>query len=73
MTICQNTSNPNRNDTFGRNGYTALCPLHKNRLGQNKSYMPISGTNKPHLKSNMTQTLNIAKISKKKKTIQNWS
>jgi len=41
MLICLNITNPKRNDTFGRNGYTALCPLHEGKIGNNQSYMPI--------------------------------
>lgn len=26
MTICKNTSDPGRNDEYGKNGYTACCP-----------------------------------------------
>ncbi len=26
MTICKNTSDPNRDDEYGKDGYTACCP-----------------------------------------------
>lgn len=26
MTICKNTSDPNRNDEYGKDGYTGCCP-----------------------------------------------
>ena len=26
MTICKNSSDPNRNDGYGKEGYTACCP-----------------------------------------------
>ena len=26
MTICKNLDDPNRNDEFGKDGYTAACP-----------------------------------------------
>ena len=29
MTILRNDKEPNRNDEFGKDGYTACCPIQK--------------------------------------------
>ena len=40
MTICKNISDPNRNDAYGKDGYTACCPKLncQGKIGVEKYY-----------------------------------
>eukprot|EP01084_Bolivina_argentea_P224838 380103_1 len=38
MIICNNVSDPDRNDSYCRNGYSALCPAHENMIGTANYY-----------------------------------
>eukprot|EP01084_Bolivina_argentea_P190027 326680_1 len=38
MIICNNVQNPDRNDAFGRDGYSALCAAHEKLIGTHSGY-----------------------------------
>jgi len=38
MYICLCKSEPNRDDPYAKNGYSALCPKHRHLAGTKKSY-----------------------------------
>ena len=38
MIRCKNLETPERNDTFGRNGYAVACPDHYDLVGKEKYF-----------------------------------
>ena len=55
MTICQCKSEPNRNDEFAKNGYSALCPTHKHQEGTKQSYVKLEGGKDEPKKESITE------------------
>ena len=45
MLICQCKSEPNRNDGYAKNGYSALCKLHLSKVGESDNYCLLKGGN----------------------------
>lgn len=59
MIICSNHSNPNRNDAYSKNGYSALCQSHKSFIREN------TGTSKLHLGKPTSEQIKLAGITTK--------
>lgn len=36
--VCKNLTSPNRNDEYGKDGYTLCCPACKNKIGKEKYF-----------------------------------